>query len=128
MYCVFVLAQETICEMKDHTFTCSGNKVLLITHVLWGRLPPSSASLCNPYNTNVTGANCQGGATATNYVEGLCNGQTSCKVMNDWQKLGPDPCNGVPKYLQVSYTCIVPTTTSKTTTPMTTATGQVRKS
>lgn len=106
--------------MQSHTFTCTGNQVMYVTHVLWGRLPPSPASLCNPFNTNVTGANCQGGATATLYVENLCNGKPSCVVQNDWQQLGQDPCTGVPKYLQVSYMCIIPTTSSKTTAPVST--------
>ena len=119
-------AQTTICEMQSHTFTCTGNKVMHITNVLWGRLPPSPASLCNPFNSNVTGANCQGGRTATLYAEKLCNGNPSCTVTNDWQQLGADPCKGVPKYLQVSYACIIPTTTSKTTTPMTLSTTVIQ--
>lgn len=111
--------------MQSDTFTCQNNKVILITNVLWGRLPPAPASLCNPYNTNVTGANCKGGPTATQFVEGQCNGKSGCTVQNDWTKLGTDPCKGVPKYLQVSYMCIVPTTTSKTTQPMSTASTTV---
>jgi hypothetical protein len=116
-------AQITICESKDHTFICPAGKVVWITHVLWGRLPPSPPTLCNPFGTVVTGANCKGGPAASKYVEGLCNGKPSCKVANDWTKLGPDPCTGIPKYLQVSYTCDIPTTTlSKTTPTQTTST------
>lgn len=107
--------QSTICEQKSETFTCPPGKVLYITHVLWGRMPPSPPSLCNPFNTNVTGANCKGGPTATNYVTGLCNGKSTCLVTNDWTQLGPDPCTGIPKYLQVSFQCSLPTTTSITT-------------
>ncbi|XP_052252954.1 adhesion G protein-coupled receptor E4-like isoform X2 [Dreissena polymorpha] len=115
---VAATAQETICEMKDHTFSCPTGQVLYITNVLWGRLPPAPSTLCNPFNTSVVGANCKGGPTALQYVQKLCEGQPTCLVQNDWQQLGPDPCTGVPKYLQVSYMCAVPTTTTLTTQPM----------
>ncbi|KAH3700358.1 hypothetical protein DPMN_075334 [Dreissena polymorpha] len=104
--------------MKDHTFSCPTGQVLYITNVLWGRLPPAPSTLCNPFNTSVVGANCKGGPTALQYVQKLCEGQPTCLVQNDWQQLGPDPCTGVPKYLQVSYMCAVPTTTTLTTQPM----------
>lgn len=117
---LFITAQITICESKSHIFNCPVGKVLWITHVLWGRLPPSSPSLCNPFNTPVSGANCKGGATARKHVESLCNGMPSCTVANDWTKLGPDPCTGIPKYLQVSFQCDIPTTTQMTTQHTTT--------
>ena len=112
--------QVTVCELVPQIIRCPAGKDILITNVLYGRVPPLNLTLCNPYNSPISPTlNCVGDPTARKYVESVCNQQASCQVRNDWRQLGKDPCFKIPKYLKVDYTCIVPTTTSRTTTPTT---------
>ena len=92
--------------------------------MFYGRVPPINVNFCNQYNSPIpSNTNCIGGQTATSYVTNLCDKKQSCSVKNDWQQLGPDPCPGVPKYLQIDYQCVTKTTTARTTsTPITSST------
>ncbi|KAL4228810.1 Milk fat globule-EGF factor 8 protein [Mactra antiquata] len=113
-----------ICEQKGEYLQCPQGKVLVINTVLYGRL---KTGVCNPYQVPNLPTNCKSTSITTNTILKLCEYRGSCFLQADNNILGEDPCPNFPKYLDINYDCVIPTTTTnpnatKTTKPTTTPT------
>ncbi|XP_033125664.1 adhesion G-protein coupled receptor G6-like [Anneissia japonica] len=90
--------KKTACEHKTLSLTCDGESTLDIHSALYGRL---NTETC-PHNLDhSTSCRAEG---ALQKVRDACQHQSSCGVKAVNGVFG-DPCVGVFKYLEVSYTC-----------------------
>ena len=91
--------EETVCERQSSTISCPGNQVVRINTATYGRL---SKVICKRSDTSNT--NCRANGVQSK-VSSYCNGKSSC-VLEAKNEIFGDPCFGIYKYLQVSFTCI----------------------
>ncbi|XP_030623525.1 L-rhamnose-binding lectin CSL1 [Chanos chanos] len=82
------------CERATSTINC-GNGVIFVHHANYGR---RDLSICPGRRK----AYCYNPKTQS--LRSMCNGKTSC-VVSALNSLFSDPCGGVYKYLEVTYSC-----------------------
>ncbi|XP_033099277.1 uncharacterized protein LOC117102928 [Anneissia japonica] len=89
---------QTACENRQVRLTCYGESILYIHSALYGR---DTLETCKSGHGRSTSCSAEG---ALQIVRDTCQNQRSCVVEAKNYVFG-DPCYGVLKYLQVSYTC-----------------------
>ncbi|KAI8496672.1 hypothetical protein Bbelb_253270 [Branchiostoma belcheri] len=96
------LIKETAfsCEGGTVKLFCSDRKTLLILDANYGRTSASHSCACSNCRTD-----CRSD-TSLAVMRAACQGNQQCTVTASDDVFGGDPCNGVQKYLEVSYRCI----------------------
>ncbi|XP_068726517.1 macrophage mannose receptor 1-like [Montipora capricornis] len=84
-----------ICEYTHNVLSCPSSTTLRVLSAFWGR---TTAKICR-YNA-VT--DCR--LDVTSKIKARCEGKNGC-LLEASVSLGPDPCFGVRKYLNISYVC-----------------------
>ena len=88
-----------VCENNSHKITCPLGRVIEVTGAIYGRLSTAHCRNNNYHNTN-----CKAYSSLSK-TSSLCNGKPSCYLYASNSVYG-DPCNGIHKYLDVTYKCI----------------------
>lgn len=105
-----------ICDFQTKSISCQAGEVIQIRSVNFGR---TSTRVCRSHQS----VNCYSSGRVTGQIAQACNNKDVCQLTASSQFLGEDPCQNVPKYLDIIYDCDpVPTTTTTTTTTTTPAT------
>ncbi|XP_062583651.1 L-rhamnose-binding lectin CSL3-like [Saccostrea cucullata] len=87
-----------ICEADDGEIRCENSKRLKIESANYGR---TEAVVCPGTNSNT---NCR--LDVQGQLSEKCDNETRCPVPSRWEDLGGvDPCSGIYKYVEVTYTC-----------------------
>lgn len=105
------------CEGVRKIISCPSTPVQQKMTVLKARYGRYSQDICNSgSNNNQQNTNCD--KNVTDVMSNLCNGQPSCsfKVDQKGPLLGPDPCVGTSKYLELEYYCSIYTTSCEGST------------
>lgn len=92
--------EETICKNNDYIFQCTGNRVIKIQSMFYGR---RSDTICGSSAVPAGGCSAK---SALGVLSSKCNGKRFCYINTIPQTLYGDPCAGVDKYIQVSWKCI----------------------
>ncbi|XP_071848667.1 adhesion G-protein coupled receptor G2-like isoform X4 [Apostichopus japonicus] len=92
---------ERACERSTLHLNCNNSKVIHIHDALYGR---TSDKFCG--NTIPPESGCEA-EHSLSIVQGMCENNTSCSVEASNAVFG-DPCRGVLKYLEVTYSCAIP--------------------
>ena len=93
---IIVAPQElNVCQWTSAVLSCPLFTTLRVLSANWGR---TTANVCG-YNAVTV---CR--LDVTSKVQARCQGKNHCSLKAS-ASLGPDPCLGVSKYLNISYVC-----------------------
>ncbi|XP_035015345.2 L-rhamnose-binding lectin SML [Hippoglossus stenolepis] len=102
-YTCFPAIHLNICENSEANLHCEDGQVIFVYGADYGRRDRTTCSYRRP-ESNLQNVLC---SSPTKKVAESCNGKSSCRVRAVNSVFG-DPCFGIIKYLEVSYTCQYP--------------------
>lgn len=91
-----------VCENKDLELACSGNSVIQIDKVMYGRQEFDTCPCGDRANVHCSFEN------ASVVVKHECEGKSHCTLSASVEAMGSDPCPGTSKYLDVEFQCVKP--------------------
>lgn len=95
-----IVFQTVLCEGGSGHLYCTGNSMLIITSVIYGRF---SRVICPSSNNIYEAMNCKS-INALQIVKESCEGKMSCTINANSDTFG-DPCYNTKKYLSLQYDC-----------------------
>ena len=93
----------TICEHRNKTISCVGDRVILIKEANYGRLPNSKVCRSGPLS-NVEVSQCRS-ENSLRIVRKKCDKERRCEL-HAMNTVFGEPCVGTPKYLYVEFVCV----------------------
>uniref|UniRef100_A0A158R432 Latrophilin Cirl n=1 Tax=Syphacia muris TaxID=451379 RepID=A0A158R432_9BILA len=102
--------EVVVCEGDYANFSCPEGKYISLNIANYGRF---SLGICNKDGVADWSTTCQNSQTL-GILQDFCDGRRVCKFLVDERWFERDPCPGVSKYLEASYSCLRVTTSTTT--------------
>ena len=91
-----------MCENETLRIDCDEGQRITIHSANYGRL---HRNICSDNDLNKNTQTCSSFSVSLDTVQETCDGLQSCEVPATSSYFGGDPCGGIHKYLEVTYTC-----------------------